>query len=250
MSKLGIDVLTEVNPNPAGWFKRYELAIELYAPKIEAREGESEVDLRLKHLPLYLGGQVLVTFEQLTDGVALEFAEVKEQLLTSYQMSGVQAYSRFTSLRFHGGSIDMHAAELRRLLDFIPGMRNGSSHEKEALVVEQLLSGLPEALATNLRLISSDVKTGRIPLESVLQRARLLPNLEAMTDIKHVNATRNRMGGSSCFKCGQSGHIKTNCPLKESVCYKCGKPGHLKKDCPSPNGRGGPAQAAQTTPRH
>ncbi|KAJ9536067.1 hypothetical protein OSB04_un000770 [Centaurea solstitialis] len=41
----------------------------------------------------------------------------------------------------------------------------------------------------------------------------------------------------TCFKCGKSGHIATNCPVTR-FCYQCNSPDHLKPDCPQLRGRG------------
>ena len=35
----------------------------------------------------------------------------------------------------------------------------------------------------------------------------------------------------SCFSCGESSHLRSNCKFKDSKCFGCGKTGHLKKLC-------------------
>ncbi len=39
-----------------------------------------------------------------------------------------------------------------------------------------------------------------------------------------------------CFKCGQEGHNKANCPQPDvkRACFNCGQEGHNKQDCPNP----------------
>ncbi len=42
------------------------------------------------------------------------------------------------------------------------------------------------------------------------------------------------MVGNGCFKCGQVGHYKWECPMRNEgiVCYACHQPGHAKRECP------------------
>ena len=38
-----------------------------------------------------------------------------------------------------------------------------------------------------------------------------------------------------CWKCGNDGHLRRNCPLKGPICWKCGQHGHVIKECPHLN---------------
>ncbi|GAQ91869.1 hypothetical protein KFL_008720040 [Klebsormidium nitens] len=41
----------------------------------------------------------------------------------------------------------------------------------------------------------------------------------------------------SCYRCGETGHIKMNCKHRNADCENCGKRGHLKAVCRQPAGR-------------
>jgi cellular nucleic acid-binding protein len=50
-------------------------------------------------------------------------------------------------------------------------------------------------------------------------------------------------GGGGCHKCGETGHIKRDCPQggggDDRACYGCGVVGHTKRECPQGGGGGG-----------
>ena len=234
-----IDVLSEGNVNPAAWFRRYELYVELYVHRGDEKVEELPKvlsSLNAKYLPFYLSGRVLATYEQLSDADKLSYEVVKGKLLTAYRMNGATAYGRFTSSSFGGGSVDMHIAELRGLLDLIPGMSAMTPQDRDGLVLEQFLRGLPPSISRELRLVCVDPTTGQVALEKVLERARLLPELaQGFADNPRemgvppvIGAVPKKKLGPRCFGCGKVGHIRRDC---QEVCFKCNEKGHRAKDC-------------------
>lgn len=277
-AKPSIDLLTENCENPDGWFKKYELFIELFGiaglnikspgtvspvdDEESARGSEGlprPVDIRAKLLPFYLGGRVFVTYDQFSAVEKCDYGTAKKLILLSYGLSGPKAYSTFTGLTYKGGSIDMFVAELRRVLDLVPGMRALAHPDKDGLILEQLLRGLPQTLASQLRLVCADPLTGSVSLTTVLAKLRVLPGHDLTPPPSVVTGSGSgqaivaavRGKGKRCFRCGAEGHLRPECTFATDVCFECKKPGHAAKECPAraPNGKGSVAHAPAPLPQ-
>jgi hypothetical protein len=74
-------------------------------------------------------------------------------------------------------------------------------------------------------------------------QARPQQKEKAMTPAKEAapQEGRDRMQGRSprrqgCFNCGENGHWKSECPLKQRRCYTCQEAGHIAAKCPKKGG--------------
>lgn len=63
------------------------------------------------------------------------------------------------------------------------------------------------------------------------------------------------VNNTSCYRCGNAGHIAVDCRKPVNVCFQCGEPGHVQKDCQTPFGQettmeeDTPVEAEQTAPQ-
>ncbi|XP_063545941.1 uncharacterized protein LOC134753907 [Cydia strobilella] len=54
------------------------------------------------------------------------------------------------------------------------------------------------------------------------------------TEISTPSSNRNATNGVTCYRCGEPGHRRINCTIKDNVkCGSCNKLGHLEKACKS-----------------
>ncbi|CAH1800942.1 unnamed protein product, partial [Owenia fusiformis] len=60
-------------------------------------------------------------------------------------------------------------------------------------------------------------------------------NCKLCFNLDHETHECPNKGGVRCFRCGEQGHRKMDCPMTErpqQACFQCGKTDHRKKDCP------------------
>lgn len=48
-----------------------------------------------------------------------------------------------------------------------------------------------------------------------------------------------------CYRCRQSGHIRSQCPRRGGSCYSCGELGHMARNCPRELGVHGESSSVQ-----
>ena len=85
--------------------------------------------------------------------------------------------------------------------------------------VLELFRGL-EMAAKNVK----ELKTGRQEVEGVVVKQEV-NKVSCEKKSKHPTST------VTCYRCGNPGHLETQCKYKEATCHFCKKKGHLMKVC-------------------
>ena len=176
-------------------------------------------------------------------------------MVQSFSMTKSSAYDAFVGRKYRmDESVDAYVADLQRLASLCGHAVTG---DDDAMVVVQLVSGLPSTFARELRLAMAgkDLK-----ISACLDVIRALRS--ASTDIENQRVTSvsaAAAGGTAvdsvlrksvlCFRCGEVGNMRRNCPSanrtgkqqpgygransgRKMTCFFCDQEGHLKSDCP------------------
>ena len=170
---------------------------------------------KMANLPLFLEGDAFLVWNELSSDEKKDMDVVRKKLMEAFTLSSGQAYSDFVNKTLGiGESIDVYAADLRRLLT-AAGMK---ADGKSPVLIEQFIRGLPSDWARQLR---TNGTTGDITKCVVYVRG--LSSVEHVsTKSVHVSAAVTAgVTGSSQGRKGQS-----------MMCYKCREVGHFARDCP------------------
>jgi len=231
--KLRADVIEKFDPatgmDAARWFGRYELFVDISEGK-----PESEIDRSkqyLSFLPLFLGGDALLCFEEMRDEDRSNYALVKTELCEYYSMDDTTAYSKFCESKFEPGtSVDAFIAQLRKYA----GILELGKYSCDKLILAQFMKAIPSEAASEIR-----GRCGRdneeLQLASVLKVARHLPSLNTSAPIAVVNERpeiRDKSEKRIPFGGRHRGQQRGDRERKSKLeCYICGGE-HMMKECP------------------
>ena len=203
---------------------------------------------RMQHLPLLLDGQAFKVITAMAPDDRKKEADVKSVLEKAFAPARADAYQSFQSRRLRNGeAADGYVADLKYLLGLAG---HEVKDEKDPVLLEQVIRGLPPSMAKDVRLQCAG-KTLSVP--DVTEQIRALQLVSDPTDMA--------AGAKSlyCFRCRKTGHVKRNCPegrrdgqssapkqASSGVrCHHCHQLGHIRRNCPK-RSAGNPAGGARS----
>ena len=170
-------------------------------------------------------------------------AKVASLMRKSFNVTPSEAYRQFKSRKLLVGETpEAYPADLRRMLVLAGHADTG---EKDAVVIEQFVAGLPSEFQKELRLSSAGKE---FSVSECVDKVRALRAVTLPTDRDIAAAAAGagdraqppaRSSKGLCFQFGEPGHIGRDCPgrcgkgfqLWDIVCSFCEDRGHIKKDC-------------------
>ena len=202
---------------------------------------------KMARLPLFLEGDAYLVFSRMPEADRKDKEKVRATMIKSFNVSKSEAYSKFKCRQLRQDeSVDAFAADLRRLLSLAGHNDEG---DKDAVVIEQMLAGVPVEVSQQVRLsfAGKDLTVSGCS-DAVRALMAAAPGaVVAAASGGHRDRTPSTSRSTMCFRCGEVGHVRRNCPQakrggvksdrgakpesRKIVCFFCDKEGHTKADC-------------------
>ena len=212
----------------------------------------ARVDDLANFLPLYLEGDALALYLEMSDGDQASAKKIEEKLKEAFTDGPCAAYSKLMKVRWNGEPVDVYATEIRRLV----GLTGLTGDGLDLVSKLAFINGFPEDVRVELQQVDG---IEGLKVSDILGRARIIvgnknENIGAVSVSSRNSQPKyrsNRKGRNEdsgdfstknpssfrgkCFVC-EGPHMARDCPEKKAVkCYKCGKEGHLSYTCESEN---------------
>lgn len=137
------------------WLQKLELVAQLQ--KIKDLAGI---------LPLSLSGSAFAVYNQLDEGVRMDYKKLKGELLLAFRMNSFHAHGTLLGRKYRSGeTVDAYVADLRRLVSLI------GQTEPEPLLKCAFVEGLPPDVSVQLKSIAAVEK---LSLVELISRARMI----------------------------------------------------------------------------
>ncbi|GFN80841.1 Pol polyprotein [Plakobranchus ocellatus] len=173
--------------------------------------------------PLYLEGNALAVYLELSDHDKSEVDAIKKALVWAFSDSTFEAFSKLKVARWTGEPVDVFANDIRRMARESRLRGDGL----EEVVKLAFVTGFPDSISVELRQVSG---IEHMEVSEILGKARVLASTSRAGSYSRGMAAAGigmaKASNLKCYKCNGP-HIAKECPRGGSgkdpvTCYRCG----------------------------